>query len=65
MGQNSRYTLPGYDPQSGEIIFSGFPASLYLSFRQALRLWYEEDYQIVSEDDNDGTSCGDVFAKYF
>ena len=65
MGQNSRYTLPGYDPQSSEIIFSGFPTPLYLSFGQELRLWYEEDYQNVSERDNNGTSCGDVFAKYF
>ena len=65
MGQNSRYTLPGYDPQSSEIIFSCFPTPLHLSLGQELRLWYEEDYQNVSEHDNHGTSCGDAFAKYF
>ena len=60
----SRYTLPGYDAQSSEIIFSGFPNPLYLSSGQELRLWYEEDLIDQSEHDNNGTSCTDVFAKY-
>ncbi|XP_074609607.1 uncharacterized protein LOC141863815 [Acropora palmata] len=66
MGQShgSRYTLPGYDAQSSEIIFSGFPNPLHLSSGQELRLWYEEDLIDRSEHDNNGTSCTDVFAKY-
>mgnify|MGYP006964523185 CR=1 FL=1 len=66
MGQShgSRYTLPGYDAQSSEIIFSGFPNPLYLSSDKELRLWYEEDLRDQTEHDNDGRSCTDVFAKY-
>ena len=66
MGQSSpkAYTIPGYDAQSSEIIFSGFPKPLPLSSGQELRLWYGEDLRGVSEIDNDGRSCTDVFAKY-
>ena len=64
MGQSSRYTIPGYDAQSSEIIFSDFPNPLPLSSDEELRLWYEEDLKDTSEHDNNGTSCTDVFAKY-
>ena len=64
MGQSSPYTIPGYDDQSSEIIFSGFPKPLPVSSGQELRLWYEEDLRNASENDNNGTSCTDVFAKY-
>ena len=64
MGQSSRYTLPGYDAQSSEIIFSGFPNPLHLSSGQELRIWYKEDLKNDSEFDNGGTSCADVFVKY-
>ena len=64
MGQSSRYTIPGYDAQSSEIIFSGFPNPLHLSSGQELRMWYEEDLLDHTEHDNIGTSCTDVFAKY-
>ena len=64
MGQSSRYIIPGYDAQSSEIIFSGFPNPLHLSSNKELRLWYEEDLIDQSEHDNNGTSCTDVFAKY-
>ena len=43
MSQSSRYIIPGYDAQSSEIIFSGFPNPLHLSSGQELRMWYEED----------------------
>ncbi|XP_067025523.1 uncharacterized protein [Acropora muricata] len=64
MGQSSPYTIPGYDAQSNEIIFSGFPNPLHLSSDGELRLWYEEDLRDHTEHDNNGTSCTDVFAKY-
>ena len=64
MGQSSRYTIPGYDAQSSEIIFSGFPNPLHLSSDGEFRLWYWEDLRDKSENDNAGTSCTDVFAKY-
>ncbi|XP_015760568.1 PREDICTED: uncharacterized protein LOC107339770 [Acropora digitifera] len=64
MGQSSRYTIPGFDVQSSEIVFSGFPNPLHLSSDKELRLWYWEDRVDGSEQDNDGRSCTDVFAKY-
>ena len=64
MGQSSRYTIPGYDAQSSEIVFSGFPNPLHLSSGQQLRIWYEEDLYDESEFDNGGTSCADVLVKY-
>ena len=64
MCQSSRYTILGYDAQSSEIVFSGLPYSLHLSSGQELRMWYEEDLKNVSESDNGGTSCADVFGKY-
>ena len=64
MGQSSRYSIPGYGPQSSEIVFSGFPNPLHLSSGQELRMWYEEDLKNDSESDNGGTSCADVFVKY-
>ena len=64
MGQSSPYTLPGYDAQSSEIVFSGFPNPLHLSSDEELRLWYWQDLVDQSEHDNGGTSCADVFAKY-
>ena len=38
MGQSSRYTIPGYDAQSSEIVFSVFPSPLHLSSNKELRL---------------------------
>ena len=64
MSQNSRYTIPGYDAQSSEIVFSGFPNPLHLSSGQELRMWYEEDLKNDSEFDNGGKTCADVFGKY-
>ena len=64
MGQNSHYIIPGYDGQSSEITLSDFPHPLHLSSDQELRLWYEEDLRGRFENDNDGTSCTDVFVKY-
>jgi len=62
--QRYYYTIPGYDAQSSEIVFSGFPNPLHMSSDGELRLWYGEDLENSGEDNNDGTSCTDVFAKY-
>ena len=64
MSQRFSYTIPGYDAQSSEIVLSGFPNPLHLSPDKELRLWYGEDLLDRSEQDNNGTSCTDVFAKY-
>ncbi|XP_015748432.1 PREDICTED: uncharacterized protein LOC107328208 isoform X2 [Acropora digitifera] len=64
MDQNSPYTIPGYDAQSSEIVFSGLPNPLHLRSGQELRMWYEEDLKNVFESDNGGKTCADVFVKY-
>ena len=65
MDHSSRYTIPGYDARSSEIVFSDFPTPFYLSSGQELRrMWYEEDLNDRTESHNSGTSCTDVFAKY-
>ena len=64
MFQSPFDTIPGYDAQSSEIVFSGFSPPLHLSSDKELRLWYAEDLKDGIEIDNNGTSCTDVFAKY-
>ena len=64
MGKTSKYTIPGYDAKSSEIVFRGFLTPLLVSSGQELRLWYVDDFNNYTEDDNGGTSCTDVFAKY-
>lgn len=63
-GQDFRYTLPGYHPDSTEIVFTDISTPLRLSSGQQLRIWYEEDLRNENEGDNDGSTCVDVYAKY-
>ena len=58
------YTLPEYNPDSKEIVFKGLKNPLLLSSGQELRIWYNEDLQNVTEGDNGGTTCADVYAMY-
>ena len=58
------YTIPGYGPNSSEIVFCDFPNPLHLSSGQELRLWHSHDLRNHQEKDNDGNSCANVFAKY-
>ncbi|XP_068713880.1 uncharacterized protein [Montipora foliosa] len=64
MGISLGYTIPGYGPNSSEIVFSDFPNPLHLSSGQELRLWHSQDLRNYHEKDNDGNSCANVFAKY-
>ena len=65
MGKTSTYKLPGYHSNSTEIVFNDFPSPLQLSSGQELRLWFTTDYNNYLESGNGGTTCADVFAKYF
>ena len=58
------YTLQGYRPDSTEIVFTTISTPLRLSSGQQLRVWFGEDLRNVSESDNGGLSCVDVYAKY-
>ena len=61
----SMYTLPGYYADSKEIAFTDISTPLMLSSGQELRIWYGEDLtNDGGEQDNDGISCVDVYAKY-
>ena len=64
VNQTAPYIIPGYNAKSSELVFRGFPTPLHLFPGQELRLWYWEDLRDLSEYDNNGTSCTDVFAKY-
>ena len=63
--KESMYTLPGYYPDSKEIAFTEISTPLLLSSGQELRIWHGEDLtNDGGEQDNDGISCVDVYAKY-
>ncbi|XP_068677142.1 uncharacterized protein [Montipora foliosa] len=56
------YTLLGFDENSNEIVFDSTPTPLSVVAGQKFRIWYGEDLAGKAEDDNDGTSCIDVYA---
>lgn len=58
------YTLAGYSYNSPEIVFTDLENPLILSSGQELRIWYSEDLTNAGENNNDGTACADVYAKY-
>ena len=64
VAKDKRYIIPGYDSNSAEIVFNGFSNPLYLSSGQELQVWFAEDLYDRGEDNNGGTSCADVYAKY-
>ena len=57
------YKLPGSTYNSPEIVFTDLKNPLILSSGQELRIWYGEDLLNSGEDDNNGTTCADVYAK--
>ena len=63
-GLQTWYSLPGYNADSKEIVFKGLKNPLLLSSGQELRIWYSEDLQNQNENDNEGTTCADVYAMY-
>ena len=56
--------IPGYNSFPPEIVLSAFSNPPSVLKGQELRLWYAEDLTNISEYDNDGTSCCDVFARF-
>ena len=55
------YTLHGCDKNSPEIVFDSIPTPLSVVAGQKFRIWYADDLAEKDEDDNDGTSCTDVY----
>lgn len=58
------YALPGFHPDSPFLVFHDFANPEFVQYGQEVEIWYGEDLQGVSEDDNDGKSCVEVFAWY-
>ena len=58
------YSLPGFHPNSAEIVFDVFPAPLSVTIGQRFRVWYGEDLKKNQEGDNMGKSCIDVYGFY-
>ena len=63
-GINSSYPIPGYGPNSSEIVFRDFPNPLHLSFGEELPLWHLYDLTNYVPGNKAGKSCANVFAKY-
>ena len=56
--------IPGYTGLSSSLVlsFDGYPYRV--SSWQQLRLWYGEDLQDSTEDNNGGTVCCDVYGRF-
>lgn len=63
-GVNLKYAIPGYGPNSSEIVFSDFPNPLPLSSGQDLRLWHLYGLNNHTAGIRGGKSCANIFAKY-
>lgn len=61
---NLWYNMEQFDSMSDLLVFQRFNDPLYVSRGQELRLWYGEDLEDISEDDNAGQTCAEVFGLY-
>ena len=61
---NKWYKIPGYNSLSPELVLSVFGGPVRLLSSQVLRLWYGEDLANLSEGDNGGTVCADVYSIF-
>lgn len=60
-GKGKWYSLPGFDEISPELVMSDFANPFYLYSNLRMRIWYGEDLFDVSESDNYGKVCMDVY----
>lgn len=61
---NHFYILNGTTHTSPELVYNDLPIQVSVSRNQELQLWYTQDWIDWSEDNNDGTTCVDVYAWY-
>lgn len=57
------YSKPLYNAESPELVFMA-DQPLYVKKGVEMRVWYGEDLVNVSEYDNMGKSCSDVYARF-
>jgi len=58
------YFLPGYNAMSPKLVFTDISTPMYVFEGQELRIWYGEDLINISEENDSGVSCADVYAQY-
>lgn len=59
-----RYSIPGIGSNSNELTFNNLTEPMRVSTGQEFRVWYGEDLKGVSEQNNGGKTCMDVYALY-
>ena len=64
MSGNMFYRLSGIWSNSTELTFNSFTVPMRVSTGQEFRVWYSEDLKDVSEHDNEGETCMDIYALY-
>ena len=55
------YEIPGFNLNSPELVLSDFGNPTFLKGGDMLKIWYGEDLLDVSEQDNHGRTCMDVY----
>ena len=58
------FRIPGYHPNSSELVFPDLLAPLAVTSGQEVRVWYSEDLSKFTVKDNDGITCADAYAKF-
>lgn len=58
------YALPGFEPDSPFLVFHDFANPEFFHQGQKLQIRYGEDLKNVSEDDNAGETCVEVYVWY-
>jgi hypothetical protein len=61
---NLWYSMEQFDSDSDLLVFQRFDDPLYVAAGQELRLWFGEDLKDVSENDNGGQTCANVYGYY-
>ena len=61
---NHFYSLDGTTHTSSELVFPDLANKVSVSRGQELQIWYEQDWIDYTEDNNSGTTCVDVYARY-
>ena len=56
--------IPGYNSFSPELVMSAFSNPPSVTKGQELRLWYGEDLENSTENDNAGKACCDVYVRF-
>lgn len=58
------YQISGMRSDSSELTFNNLTVPLKVAPGQEFRVWYREDLKDVSESDNGGKTCMDIYSLY-